>query len=64
MIVGDYMAKRTGIITEIRVTTVNSEPVYFCKINNKIYKFSEQEFKEKWKLAPPNKLVRVQEKLL
>lgn len=51
MKIGTHTAKRTGLNAEFRKTIINGDPVYLTKIKNKIYKFSEQEFFEKWKPA-------------
>ena len=45
---GMFKAKKTGITAEIRTVRFNDQPLYMCKINGKVYKMTEGEFKAKW----------------
>lgn len=52
---GIHIAKKTGIVAEIRSIVINGDETYMCKIGEKIYKMTKIEFEQKWKPYRPVK---------
>lgn len=47
--IGPHIAIKTGTIADISKVKFMGEQIYMCKINGKIYKMTQEDFKSKWK---------------
>lgn len=52
---GIHIAKKTGIVAEIRSIVLNGDETYMCKIEGKIYNMTKIDFEQKWKPYRPVK---------
>lgn len=57
-IIGPHISIKTGIIVDISTIKFMGEQIYLCKINGRIYKMTQEEFRDKWKKCDGKRGVR------